>query len=160
VPGDSNFTWDIFVHDLQTGQTVRASVDSSGAEGDGLSMIPSLSSDGRYVAFTSLATNLVPGDTNGVYDVFVHDLQTGATTRASADWAGSQGDGYSGWAGPSISADGRYVAFDSVATILVPGDTNTVKDVFMHDLQTGATTRLSVDSNEVQGDAESRACSI
>jgi hypothetical protein len=160
VPGDTNFAWDVFVHDLQTGATTRVSVDSSGAEGDGLSMIPSISSDGRYVAFTSLATNLVPGDTNAAYDVFVHDRQTGATTRVSVDSAGVQGDGDSGWADLSLSADGRFVAFESLAANLVPGDTNGVKDVFLHDLQTGATTRLSVDSNAGQGDAESRACSI
>ncbi len=133
VPGDTNGTEDVFVHDRQTGVTERVSVGSSGAEGNYASLYPSISSDGRYVAFVSGATNLVPGDTNGFGDIFVHDRQIGATTRASVDSAGAEGNGniwIQFWA---ISSDGRYVAFDSEATNLVPGDTNGHYDVFVRD---------------------------
>src|SRR5438046_3037872 len=100
---------DVFVHDRQTGTTGRVSVDSAGTEGNGLSVNPSISADGRFVVFYSYATNLVPGDTNGTGDVFVHDRQTGTTERVSVDSAGTQGNSNSDR--PSISADGRFVAF-------------------------------------------------
>ena len=133
-----------------TGQaTERVSVDSSGAQGDAGSGRPSLSADGRYVAFASDATALVAGDTNGRTDVFVRDRQSGVTERVSVDSAGAQGNGPSG--DPSISADGRYVAFHSDATDLVVGDTNGRTDVFVHDRETGVTERVSVDSSGVQG---------
>lgn len=106
----------------QTCPTERVSVDSSGGQGNGNSHVPSLSSDGRYVAFHSLATNLVPGDTNGFVDVFVHDRMTGQTTRVSVDSGGGQSN--KGSARCSISEDGRFVAFDSEASNLVPGDSN------------------------------------
>ena len=135
----------------QHGVTSRVSVDSSGAQA-----LPSgsaqavISADGRFVAFWSQANNLVPGDTNNCADTFVHDLQTGATTRVSVDSFGAQGDSYS--SGPSaISADGRYVAFMSRATNLVPNDTNFNDDVFVHDLQTGLTERVSVSSSGAEG---------
>jgi Tol biopolymer transport system component len=158
VAGDTNGSEDVFVHDRQTGQTTRASVDSTGIEGDGDSVLPRISSDGRYVAFESLATNLVAGDTNGSYDVFVHDRQTGQTTRVSVDSTGVEGDADSSW--PSISSDGRYVAFHSYATNLVAGDTNGSRDVFVHDRQTGQTTRVSVDSTGIEGDGGSSYQSI
>jgi Tol biopolymer transport system component len=119
VAGDTNGSEDIFVHDRQTGQTVRVSVDSTGVEGNADSYDPSISSDGRYVVFDSLATNLVAGDTNDSYDVFMHDRQTGQTLRVSVDSTGVEGNGESRW--PSISSDGRYVAFSSIATNLVAG---------------------------------------
>lgn len=119
---------------------------------------PSISADGRYVAFTSLARDLVTGDTNRADDVFVRDRQTGVITRVSVDSAGAQANNAS--RNPSISADGRYVAFESVATNLVPGDTNRYRDIFLHDLQTGETTRVSVDSNGRQGDDVSQLPSI
>jgi hypothetical protein len=90
------------------------------------------------VAFDSLATNLVPGDTNGTWDVFVRDRQTGSTERVSVDSTGAQGSGVSNNA--SISADGRYVGFNSGATNLVPDDTNGVADVFVRDLLAGLPT--------------------
>ncbi len=89
--------------------TTRVSVDSAGAQGNGDSYVPSISADGRYVAFQSYATNLVTGATNDWFDIFVHDRQTGTTARVSVDSAGAQSDG-DGHA-PSISADGRFVAF-------------------------------------------------
>jgi Tol biopolymer transport system component len=149
VPGDTNGSRDIFVHDRQTGVTERVSVDSSGLEGNDINSDPSISADGRYVAFDSFASNLVSGDTNGSWDVFVHDRQTGVTTRVSVDSSGVEGSSSS--FRPSISADGRYVAFDSLASNLVSGDTNSFSDVFVHDRQTGVTTRVSVDSSGVEG---------
>ncbi len=153
VPGDTNGVLDIFVRDMQTGQLTRVSVDSSGAQSNDHSFLPMISDDGRWVTFQSQATNLVPGDTNGVIDIFLHDLQTGATTRVSVDSAGVQANGACG--NESISGDGRLVAFESTATNLVPGDTNGVFDCFLHDNLTGATTRVSVDSTGAQGDADS-----
>src|SRR5438128_2413385 len=107
-----------------------------------------ISADGRYVAVSSRATNLVPGDTNGVVDVFVRDLQAGTTERVSVSSTGAQGDGDSGVEHVStagrpvaLSADGRFVAFSSFASNLVAGDTNGVEDVFVHDRLTGATER-------------------
>jgi Tol biopolymer transport system component len=94
----------------------------------------SISADGRFVAFSSFADNLVAGDTNGTYDVFVKDLQTGTITRVSTDSAGTQGNSAS--LNPPISADGRFVAFDSEASNLVADDTNGHRDVFVKDLQT------------------------
>ena len=158
VPGDTNASWDIFVHDRLTATTTRVSVDSSGAEGNNSSKEPSISADGRVVAFWSVATNLVTGDTNGMYDVFIHDRQTGITERVSVDSLGAQASGQSYW--PSISANGRFVAFESNASDLVPTDANGKIDVFVHDRQSGATTLASVDSSEVQGNDDSRYCSI
>jgi len=159
VAGDTNGVLDIFIHDTQTGTTARVSVDSNGTQGDGDSFYPSISADGRYVAFVSAATNLVAGDTNGMMDIFLHDTQTGTTARVSVDSEGAEGNGSSNF-NPSISSDGRYVAFESAATNLVPGDTNGVEDIFIHDTQTGTTTRVSVDSNGTQGDGKSSALSI
>jgi Tol biopolymer transport system component len=158
VTGDTNGRRDIFVHDRQTGETTRVSVDSSGKEGDQDSWNPAISADGRYVAFHADATNLVPGDTNNLEDVFVHDRQTGETTRASVDSAGNQGNGDS--QKPAISADGRYVAFESRAANLVLEDTSDTWDVFVHDRQTGETTRVSVDSAGNQANAASRFAAI
>ncbi len=132
----------------------RVSVDSTGGQGNGRSFLPSISADGRYVAFYSEADNLVEGDTNGAGDIFVRDLQLGTTTRVNIGPAGGQANGFS--AEPSISADGRYVAFSSIASNLVSGDTNGSSDVFVRDLQLGTTTRVSVDSAGVQGNSHMR----
>jgi hypothetical protein len=158
VPGDTNGTADVFVHDVKTGATTCVSVDSAGAEANSFSIGPSISTNGRFVAFRSLATNLVPGDTNGALDVFVHDVKTGATSRVSVDSAGGQANGDS--LNPSISGNGRFVAFASIATNLVPADTNGVLDVFVHDVKTGTTTRVSVDSAGAQADSSSFEPSI
>jgi len=115
--------------------TERVSVDSTGIEGNANSLAPSISADGRYVAFESDATNLVADDNNGSTDVFVHDLQTRTTTRVSVDLAGVEDTGDSN--NPSISADGSSVTFESVADNLVVGDTNTAPDIFVDDLQAG-----------------------
>ena len=151
VPGDSNGTFDIFVHDRQTGATERVSVDSAGAQGNNNSAFPAISADGRFVAFVSEASNLVAGDTNGAEnafagsDVFVHDRATGQTERMSVDSAGGQANN-NFIESTAISADGRFVAFVSAASNLVPGDTNGTLDVFVPDRHTGATERVSVDS--------------
>ena len=158
VAGDSNGVSDIFVHDRQTGATTRVSVDSAGNQSNAASWDPSVSADGRYVAFVSSASNLVAGDTNGVSDVFVHDRQTGITARVSLNSSGNQGNGQS--LDPSITADGRFVAFASQASNLVTGDSNGAFDVFLRDRQTGATTRLSVNSADKQGNGDSRRLAI
>ncbi len=158
VGGDTNHVVDIFVHDRQSGATERVSVDSLGVQGNGESGSPSISADGRYVAFWSYARNLVSGDTDGWTDVFVHDRQSGTTERVSVDSLGAQGNESSYF--PSISADGRYVAFWSSATNLVGGDTNHAFDAFVHDSQSGTTERVSVDSLGAQGNAASYSPSI
>ena len=129
-PGGRRYEWylDVFVKDLTTGTTTRVSTDAAGAQADGGSYSPSISSDGRYVAFYSYASNLVAGDTNGFSDIFVKDLTTGMTTRVSTDAAGAQADG--GSYSPSISSDGQYVAFSSTAANLHPADMSPTQDVF------------------------------
>src|SRR5258705_2849575 len=152
VSGDTNGRTDVFVRDVQTGTTAIASVSSAGVLSNGTSTWLSISANGRYVVFSSNATNLVAGDTNGRYDVFVRDLVTGTTTMASVSSAGAQGNGDSGTApSPAISSDGRIVVFASDAGNLVTGDVNGTSDVFVHDMQTGATTQISVSSAGVQG---------
>lgn len=131
------------------GTTTRVSVSSDGAEADEASMSPSLSADGRYVAFRSLASNLAPGDTNAIYDIFVRDLQTGTVERVSVSSQGDQANaGASGAGGaffPSISADGRYVTFASTATNLVDGDVgDDTLDVFIRDRVAGTTEKISI----------------
>ncbi|MCC7542833.1 MAG: PD40 domain-containing protein [Deltaproteobacteria bacterium] len=148
VPDDTNSCDDIFVRDRTLGTTTRVSVGSDGAQGNSTSAGTSISADGRYVAFTSGASNLVPGDTNGGDDVFVRDLQLGATTRVSVQTGGVQAG--AGSLHPAISADGRYVTFDSTATDLVGGDTSVRTDVFVHDRLTSTTTRVSVSSSAVE----------
>ena len=159
VAGDSNGVHDVFVHDRTTGITTRVSVDSSGTQANGISTYPFISADGRYVAFESDASNLVAGDTNGRFDIFVHDRTTGATTRVSVDSSGMEGNNNSNDQ-PSISADGRYVAFSSSASNLVAGDTNGWQDIFLHDRTTGATTRVSVASDGSEGNSDSAIASI
>src|SRR5438067_520517 len=124
--------------------TERVSVVSGGTEGNNASLGSALSADGRFVAFDSSATDLVAADTNGVSDVFVHDRQTGTTERVSVASGGTEGNNASFC--PALSADGRFVAFDSDATDLVAGDSNGATDVFVHDRQTGTTERVSVAS--------------
>src|SRR5439155_2117957 len=139
---DTNGRGGVVVRERQTGATERVSVDSAGNEGSGPSIRPAISADGRFVAFESDATNLVPGDTNGSMDVFVHDRQTGVTERVSVDSAGNEANSAS--RGPTISADGRFVAFWSWATNLVPGDTNGAVDVFVHDRHSRDTDTASL----------------
>ena len=170
VAGDTNGSGDIFVRDTCLGQdpmlctptTVRASVDTVGTEATGNSLRPSLSPDGQFVAFESLAPNLVAGDTNGLPDVFVRNTCLGAaigctpsTIRVSVADDGSQGTISSFQA--SISAGGRFVAFVSLASNLVVGDTNALSDVFVRDTCLGApmgctpgTVRISIDEADAE----------
>jgi hypothetical protein len=148
----------IFVRDRLTGITELASVDSAGVQGNDTSVNSSLSADGRFVAFDSGSSNLVAGDRNGNYDVFVHDRTTGITERVSVDSVGHQCN--LGGESPFISADGRVVAFSSFATNLVPNDKNNLGDVFVHDRQSGATERISVDSSGAEGNGDSWAGSL
>ncbi|HEX8581523.1 MAG TPA: hypothetical protein VF640_04305 [Acidimicrobiales bacterium] len=144
VPGDDNDLLDVYVRDLVAGTTTRVSVDGTGGDPNGLSYQPSISADGRHVAFGSAATDLVAGGDDGLHeDVFVRDLVAGVTTRVSVDVAGGDPDQTS--RNPSTSGDGRYVAFYSEASDLVAGDGNGVYDVFVRDVATGTTTRVSVD---------------
>ncbi len=148
VPNDTNGFEDVFVHDMLSGETVMASVDSSGVQGLYDSNHASISTGGRYVAFASLAPNLVPGDTNQAMDVFVRDLLAGVTERISVSSTGAQGNTLS--THPSISADGRYVSFRSFANNLDPGDTNGWDDIFVRDRQLGQTTLVSVGDGGIQ----------
>lgn len=158
VPQDNNTTEDVFVRDRVTGVTERVSVPSLanrltlGGHGNQESDEPAISPDGRYVAFTSAATNLVPGDTNGVPDIFVHDRTLKVTTRVSVASTGAPSPQANDWSSqPSISADGRFVAFSSRASNLVGGDTNLGWDVFVRDTTAGTTERVSVSSSGAQG---------
>ncbi|CAB4791892.1 unannotated protein [freshwater metagenome] len=155
VAGDTNDNWDVFRRDLATGDIVRVSVADDETQANLSSYQPSISADGRYVAFYSIATNLVGGDdTNSTTDVFVRDLTAGTTVRVSVadDETQATGDSYY----PSISADGRYVAFESYASNLVGSDdTNGNPDVFVRDLTDGTTVRVSVADNEDQADGNS-----
>lgn len=148
VEDDTNRVTDVFVYDRHTKQTTRVSVNSIGVQANGGSFAPEVTRAGRFVVFESLATNLVPDDTNKQRDVFVHDRQTGATTRVSVNSDGVQANNFSQSA--HLSEDGRYVVFESLASNLVPGDTNNVIDVFVHDRQTKRTTRVSVASGGAQ----------
>jgi Tol biopolymer transport system component len=146
VSDDTNEASDVFIHDRRTGETTRVSISDSGLQGNGASGAAAISSDGRYVAFTSGASNLVAGDTNSTADVFIRDLRTGRTTRVDVDSHGRQTNRASDSWDPALSAHGRYVAFTSSASNLVAHDTNNLADVFVRDLRTGRTTRVSVSS--------------
>jgi hypothetical protein len=153
VEGDTNGTWDVFFQDLTTGITSLVSVNSAGQQGNGPSYYPSISADGRFIAFYSLASNLVANDTNEKYDVFVHDMLTEETTRVSVDSSGDQADGWSQY--PDISSDGRYVVFESDATNLTAEDFNGTYDIFLHDRQNGQTSMVSVASDGNHANRES-----
>lgn len=141
VPGDTNRSSDVFVRIPGAG-IVRASVASGGTQANGPSAEPDLTADGRLIVFSSRADNLVPGDTNGSDDVFVHNLVTGATALVSAGLRGAPADGDS--TAPAISPDGRFVTFSSDAGNLVQRDRNRRQDVFRRDLVTRHTRLISV----------------
>ena len=153
-PGvDTNNAYDVFLRDVFLSTTVLISKSSSGLLGNMDSSQASVSEDGHYVAFQSSATNLVASDTNGSADIFRHDTQTGVTIRLSVHSNGSQANGAS--AAPAISFDGRIIAFESSASNLVSGDTNSDKDVFIRDALIGQTSRVSVSTGGAQADRAS-----
>ena len=153
VAGDSNGFPDIYVHDRQTGTTTWVSRNTEGGESDGFNLFPSLSADGRFVAFDSDSTNLVAGDGNDATDVFLHDRQTGTTIRVSRNTEGGDPDGESFF--PSMSGNGRFVAFESDAPNLIEDDENGNTDIFVFDRQTGTTTRVSKSTSGGDTDDES-----
>ena len=142
--------YEIYAYDRQTGVTEHISIGAAGVLANNASSgVPSISTDGRFVTFSSSASNLIAGDTNGFDDIFVRDRLSRETTRVSIDSSGVQANSSSN--SPRISADGRFVAYESMASNLVAGDTNTQGDVFLHDRLMGETTRVSVATDGTQG---------
>lgn len=158
VADDTNGADDVFVYDRAMAATTRVSLGTSGGQSNGPSSSPSISADGRYLAFSSTASNLVTGDTNGVTDIFVHDRVALTTNRVSNGASSTQANGTS--SSPSISPDGRYVAFASSATNLVSADTNGSTDVFVHDRSTSTTSRSSVGPSGAQANGSSSSPAI
>jgi Tol biopolymer transport system component len=158
VASDGNHSFDVFVRDRLSGSTDCVSVDSSGAIGDFDSWDPSISSDGRFVAFSSGANNLVPGVVANYFSIFVHDRVTGVTECDSVDSGGALGDDGSAW--PSISADGRWAAFTSLAGNLAPGTVRETYNVFVHDREGGTTQLVSANATGAAGDGYSFGSAI
>jgi Tol biopolymer transport system component len=156
MPGDANGSVrDVFAFDVATGERRLISAAPGGANGPSSS--PVLSADGSRVAFVSSASNLVAGDSNGVADVFLTGPD-GTVTRASVAAGGGDPNGPS--SNPDLSADGRFVVFESAASNLVAGDTNNAPDVFVRDLQTGTTSLVSTAPGGSPGNAASEAPAI
>lgn len=161
--GDTNAFADIFVRDRQTGVNVRVSVSSEGLESNGNSSNPVISGNGRFIVFSSEATNLVANDTNGLRDIFVHDTQTSETSRVNIDSNGIETINtgfFSNSFRSDISNDGRFVVFSTAATNLVENDTNNLSDVFLHDRNTGITVRVSENENGDNSNGDSTNPSI
>jgi archaellum component FlaF (FlaF/FlaG flagellin family) len=160
--GPSNSFNDVFIRDRQSGTIEQISVDSHGNQGgfDSGGFEPAaVTPDGRLVAFSAFTGTLVPGDTNQLVDIFVRDRTAHTTVRVSVASDGTQANGSSAVTG--ISADGRYVVFNSRATNLVPVDANGIGlDVFVHDMVTGATTLASVRKDGSQVDKDTRAWDV
>lgn len=158
VSNDTNGCFDVFVRDQQVGATTRVSVDSSGVQGNLASLQPSISADGRYVAFHSAATNFSPLAGNGNYNAFVYDCVGGTQTLTSAGMLAQHANGSCSHV--RVSDDGRFVAFLSAASNLVPNDTNNAPDVFVHDQANSNVTRVSVSSSGAQSNDYSLNASI
>ncbi len=159
VPSDNNGYQDVFLRDRSGLTTSLVSVSSSGTQGNSKSTSPSISADGRFVAFDSYANNLVPGDTNGTWDIFVRDLLFSTTTRVSVSSSGIQGT-YESFGRPSVSDDGRFIAFWSYASNLVAGDTNNSPDIFVRDRSANTTVRISVTSSGGEANSYSQLPSV
>ena len=143
VPDDTNNLYDVFVRDMVNNTTTLVSVRTNGSSGNNISRNSSITPDGRYVVFVSEATNLVAGDLNGIADVFVRDLQAGTTVLVSVGaQPTSSPTGVNASESPEITPDGRYVAFDSTATNLVPGVMSS-GEVYVRDLISQTTTLVS-----------------
>ncbi len=158
VAGDDNFRSDVFVHDLRTGATTLVSAAADGGAADGASFAPTISSNGQMVAFTSQASNLIPGGTIGGTQVYVRNLRTGKTTLVGVNDAGEAAD--SGASSASISADGKFVAFESASSNLVPGGTGSIDNVYLRSLAAGTTTLVTVADDGTQGNATSELPSV
>jgi len=158
VADDNNGFRDIFLRDRLLKTTKRISISSSGEEGNSASTAPSISANGRFIAFSSHSCNLVPGDTNSMEDIFVYDQNSGIIQRVGVSSTGQEAE--LGCWGPSISADGRFIAFHSYASNLVPFDTNGYLDIFIHDRISGITERASISSTGVEGNSNSCWSSI
>lgn len=147
-------TGDVFVRDRQTNTTTLVSRAADGTEADGSSFHPALSADGRYVTFTSFATNLDSADTDDTSDVFVRDLRTDTTTLVSRADGPNGGKGNANAFSPAISGDGQHISFESFATNLDANDVDDVQDVFVRDLQAN-TTVLVTQSNGTAANEDS-----
>jgi hypothetical protein len=148
VPGDGNAKADVYVKDRWSGSIERVSVSSTGAEANGDNGFPTISDDGNRIAFQSQATNLGGTNALGFADIYVRDRKAGTTTRASVSTTGGELGAASGR--PKISGNGRFVTFDTAAANAVAGDSNATSDVFLRDLQTSTTDRVSITSSELQ----------
>lgn len=153
VAGDTNTRDDIFVRDRQTQTTIRPSIASDGTQGNQTSSGGSISSDGRFVAFDSRASNLVPTDANAAVDVFLRDTQNSLTSLVSVSTAGTQAVVQSG--NGLITPSGQFVTFDSADATLVANDTNAVSDIFLRDLVASTTSLVSLSSTGAPGDGAS-----
>ena len=160
TPGDSGIYRDIFLFDRSTGFTERVSVSDDEQEAQGDSFAAAVSGTGRYVAFVSYAANLVEDDDNSYPDVFVRDRVDGRTIRVNVSEGGEEASVFEIDQEPAFSADGRYVAFKSRADNLVPNDTNDVGDVFLYDLQQETIALASVNGDGVQGNDASQSPSL
>lgn len=158
VPGDSNGFVDVFVKDMQTGIIERVSVSSVGSEADGDNHNGGISSDGRFVVFTSNATNLDPNDSSGGTDVYLYDRQTDTLTLVSRNQQSAGGNGNSRL--PRISGDGRWIVFESDADDLVPDDGNLSTDIFVYDRVNDSLERVSVPAEGGEADGASDTASI
>ena len=157
VAGDNNGRYDIFRRNLQTGTTDLVSVSTAGFSGNGLGLSPTVSGDGRFVAWESDATNVISGDTNGTWDVFLRDMTQGVTTRISLTAGGGQAGQRSG--NPRLTPDARFIVFESDAA-LVASDTNGLKDAYFLELATGQLEQISVTAGGVQGNNWSFHCAL
>lgn len=155
VVTDTNGTDDVFIHDREINKTTLISRNTAGVQGNSTSYQATISADGRFVAFTSLSSNLVADDTNNSADVFVHDRQTGVTERVSVSSTGNQGFGHS--ESPYISGNGRFVTFNSTSSSLAPGGTGSGGNyhIFVRDRLMGETARASVTSTGELANASS-----
>jgi len=157
VSGDTNGETDVFVRDRVTGTTQRVNIASDGTQANGndnsVAIRTDISTDGRYVVFNSPASNLVPNDTNGKSDIFIHDRINGSTARVNLTNGGAQSIGHDD--GVALSSDGRYVVFVSFDNNLVANDTNGQTDIFVRDLIMGSTELVSVADDGSQANSTS-----
>jgi Tol biopolymer transport system component len=134
----------VYARDRMTSTTTLVSSGPNGAQGAGRSSQSAITADGRYVVFLSDAPDLVAGDSNGIADIFVRDRMTASTSRVSLTGAGAEVMGPGHFAHPSISSDGRFIAFDGASAMVVTGDTNGAEDIFLRDRTVGKTTRINI----------------